>query len=263
MTQISKTSLLTLTIAVSSTLWLAACFDPSDTKETQTQASDDTTTAEASQSKDSAVGSILNVDLIADFRGAPTKSIVPQDEQRRISIIESVFGSGAPADVWIAGSVEGSFTKANASQTLYLFTRGKPEASYPGTKPPMLVVFEDGKPVAQFLLTDMSYQEITAVGDTDFDGVDEVLMTAHAYQMGQRTSSSQLYGVKGGQRTLIETFERVYENNCDAPFSDNQVRAAVLVVATKDTGSQGRLKRIDYVAPCQPGNDAPPLNAYK
>ncbi len=198
-------------------------------------------------------------EVVADFRHAsePAERREVAESERR-EIVSMVFGAGAPKDVWVADSASGAFTHPNTHQQLYLLTRGRPNASSPNVKPPMLVVMQDGVPVAQFVFADMAYQAITNTLDSNGDGIDEVLLTAHAYQMGQQVSATHLYSFAGATRKQLQAFKQVFENACDAAFSDHTVRASVLALDKSPT-SDSALRRWDYIAPCQDDN-APPAH---
>ncbi len=189
--------------------------------------------------------------VVADFRltdSGPKSLTNPAIAQ---GIIESVFGSPAPNDVWLADEAAGSFTQPEQSQRLYLLARGTPTVPNQSSSRPILAVFEKADVVAQFVPPKIAYQGLPATLDINGDGMDDVVATATVYHMGQTTIRADVLSFSGGQRTLLQSLGTVYENSCDAPHADGTVRGAVL-----SQTQSGALATSHFTAPCpSPGRD--------
>ena len=100
----------------------------------------------------------------------------------------------------------------------------------------------------------MAYDAIAASVDSDRDGIDELLLRADGYQMGQSFASLHLLSLAGGKRDLRQRFDQAYLDSCDTPIGARGVRASVLV--RTDSG----LRQEVYRADCPAQGDPQPLD---
>ncbi|MEO1574471.1 MAG: hypothetical protein AAFU65_05870 [Pseudomonadota bacterium] len=192
--------------------------------------------------------------IVADFRGGPRAPEAAADAASRIA---AVYGTPAPADVALAARRTGTFTRPDAPQQAVLFTRGGPLAG-PSARPSLLAVFEGDKVVAQFVVPDVVYHDVAAATDIDGDALDDVVLVAQAYQMGQTTLRADALSLAGGQRRSVAAFGTVFENTCDVPLGDHAVAATV--VAKRPDGT---LERQAYRADCASDGAAPESASFE
>jgi len=181
---------------------------------------------------------------VADFRVIPGAASVASPDAAQ-QIIGKVFGSPVPTDVWLADQITGAFTASGEAQTLYLLARGAQLNQLNQAKRSLLAVFNGDDVVAQFVPPEHSYQNIRGTIDINGDGMDDVLLTTSAYQMGETVVMADVMTFAQGQRKHLHSLGRVFEDNCDAPYSAGKVTAAKIVKS-----SIGQLVRTDYVASC-------------
>ena len=195
--------------------------------------------------------------IVADFRiSRDDVSIASPEVAQRV--IESVFGTPVPDDVWLAGHSRGAFTSADEVQSLYLLARGAQIHNQQSqSKLSLLAVFVDEQVTAQFVPPDHAYNTIQATVDVNDDGIDDVLLTSSAYQMGQSVIMAELLSLAGGQRQQLHSLGKVYQDSCDAPFSKEGVVAAVI-----EKSPDGQLIRSDFVADCPEGDREPVIDDF-
>lgn len=196
-------------------------------------------------------------DIVVDFRGGP-EAVLRDTLAPPANLIEQVFGSPAPADVQVASHVAGRFTSADRAQTIALLTRGGPLAGQVNAKPSMIVLLEQGKVVSQFVPPDVVYHTIAAVFDADGDALDDLVLSAQSYQMGQTAMRADVIGLAGGQRNVLMSLGTVYENTCDVPVGDKAVRA---MLVQRQVG--GELEQAMMVASCSADGSLPARAAFR
>ena len=195
--------------------------------------------------------------IVADFRVSRDEVSIASPEVAQ-QVIESVFGTPVPDDVWLAGQSRGAFTSADEAQTLYLLARGAQINSQQSqSKLSLLAVFVDEQVIAQFVPPDHAYNTIQATVDVNDDGMDDVLLSSSAYQMGQSVIMAELLSLAGGQRQQLHSLGKVYQDSCDAPFSKEGVVAAVI-----EKSPDGQLTRSDFVADCPEGDREPEIDDF-
>jgi hypothetical protein len=194
-------------------------------------------------------------EIVADFRSGP-EPVIAKSATSSIDYVALAFGSPAPDDVQVASVIDGTFTSAERVQSAALLTRGGPLAG-PDAKPSMLVVTDGKRVAAQFVPPDIVYHSIAAVLDADGDGLDDVVLTAQSYQMGQTAMRADVLSLANGQRRTITSLGTVYENTCDVPLGDKAVRAAVV---KRNRG--GQLVKESMSAPCRDDGSAPAEAAF-
>lgn len=173
-------------------------------------------------------------------------------------ITEAVFGTPVPANARVARQWTGEFTAAQKPQTLALITRGEPLSAPDATARSMLAVFENGRLVAQFVPPDPVYHDAPCLVDANSDGLDDVVLAVHGYQMGQVSVYADVLTLAGGQRRKLSSLGTVYENNCDVPGAEPTVTATALFAAADGTLSPRR-----YRADCPAPGEALALSSFQ
>jgi hypothetical protein len=155
----------------------------------------------------------------------------------------------------VVAEVSGAFTASGVGQTAVLIAR----APVPGrdAKPSMLAVFETDRVVAQFVSPDVVYSSIASAVDVNEDGIDELILTAQSYQMGQVRMIADVVTLAGGQQRLVQEVGAVYENTCDAPLGEKLVRTMLLFART-----DGALMTMPLAADCSKDGAAPELDTF-
>lgn len=194
--------------------------------------------------------------IVVDFRAGPQMPAAGR-AAASTNIAEKVFGSPAPADVSVASVVTGRFTAPTNEQSVALLTRGGSVIAQANAKPSMLVVLENQRIAAQFVPPDIVYHSIAAVFDADGDALEDVVLTALSYQMGQTIMRADILSLAGGQRRTIRALGSVYENACDAPFGEKVVRASLL-----RRQANGELKLEKHTAPCTSDGATPTAESF-
>lgn len=202
--------------------------------------------------------------VLIDYRKErPDHQAPPLDARLRRLIIQAAYGAKAvPADYTINSHSSGSFTAQGAREKVYLIQRGGPVAADPnGAQDLSLVVFDaSDQLVAKFKTSDFNF--IAATSDTDGDGINELLLEGSFFNMGTLGSSARLVELKSKQLRLIETFEGVYENPCDAD-SASKINAAAISYAAAGDGKPPTFKVAFYRAPCPARGGEPPFDSFQ
>ena len=192
--------------------------------------------------------------ILFDYRpGLPTPENTASE-----TVVAAVYGSPAPDNVQVSSPVTGAFIEAGAKERLHLLTRGPTIGAPQNSTRSMLALFTGDRLITQFVPPDHTYFHIAAVTDVDGDGIDEIALVAQTYQMGQLSARADVLSLAGGARKLLGTLGIVYENSCDAPFANGDVRAAALRRA-----SDGVLTKETYVAGCPTGGADVAIDAFE
>lgn len=202
--------------------------------------------------------------VLIDYRRKESGHQAPQIEARiRRRIVQAAYGAkSAPDNFSVNSYASGSFTARGARETVYLVQQGKPIAADPNSAQDLaLVVFDASEQlVAKIKTSDFNF--ITATTDTGGDGIHELLLEGSFYNMGTLVSSARLVELKSKQLRLIETFEGVYENPCDADTA-SQITAATITYAAVGDGKPPTFKVAFYRAPCPERGSPPPFESFR
>jgi hypothetical protein len=202
--------------------------------------------------------------VLIDYRKQNSGHKAPTPNARlRRRIIQAVYGaSAAPNDYSFNSYSKGSFTAQGARETVYLIQRGWPVAADPNGAQDLalVVVGASDQIVAKFKTSDFNF--IIAKSDTDGDGVNELLLEGSFFNMGTLGSSARLVELKSKQLRLIETFEGVYENSCDADRA-SQITAAAISYAPVGDGKPPTFQVAFYRAPCPARGGEPPFDSFQ
>jgi len=208
--------------------------------------------------------------IVADFRiaeshapavatdTAPTKADTSSNTVASTAnakkIVDTAMGAGAYERYRLADSAQGYFTDSEQRQSLHLIVDRKVTAIAKKVIPSILVIFQDNRPITQFVPDKAAYLDIASVVDIDKDGLNEVVLTATAYQMGSQFVAADVYGFNNSNDILKQEIGVVYVNTCDsAAADDRQVRASVLFT----TANTDKLTTESFVAPCDKNGEAP------
>jgi len=244
----------TATITVSMALMAASCFAFSD--EVNSTASESASLAETQA-------------VVADFRTIDTQVLAIEPNASATNndalsnsdvskvdakdIVDAALGPGAFERYRLADSAQGYFTDTE-QQSLHVIVNRNVTAVAKEVTPSILVIFQDNKPITQFVPPKASYLNIASVLDVDKDGLNEVLLTANAYQMGSLFVAADVYSFENSDDILKQEIGAVYVNACDSAVADNQqVRASVLFTI-HDTNE---LIAENYIAPCEKNSESP------
>jgi len=209
-------------------------------------------------------------EIVADFRrfepqlsatesDASVANNNPAAKAHAKQIVDAALGAGAFERYRLADTAQGYFTNTEQAQSLHIIVNRKVTAASKKVTPSILVIFQNEKPITQFIPDKASYQEIASVFDSDTDGLNEVLLTATAYQMGSQFVAADLYGFKNTTEQLIQELGVVYENACDSETADaQQVQASVLF--SKKNSNELLAER--YIAPCENSTAVTPSELF-
>jgi len=202
--------------------------------------SDETTSTSAGETTAAANAQ----EIVADFRtidtqvaaieSASTNSAGATTDNAKI-IVDAALGPGSFERYRLADSAQGFFTNKGQQQTLHIIVNRRVTAVAKDTTPSILVVFQDSRPVTQFVLTKASYVGIASVFDIDLDGLNEVLLTSNAYQMGSLFIAADMYGFEDSGNILKQEMGVVYENACDSSIVKNPKVSALVLSLTQNT----------------------------
>ncbi|MBX2836548.1 MAG: hypothetical protein KTR35_06820 [Gammaproteobacteria bacterium] len=216
-----------------------------------------------------------STDIVADFRttdsqdldsesdlatgkNSTSTNIVANKANEKI-IVDAALGSGAFERYRLADSAHGYFTSTEQQQVLHVIVNRKVTAVAKEIIPSILVIFQDEKPITQFVPSNASYLDIASVFDVNNDGLNEVLLTASAYQMGSHFIAADVYGFKVPSDILKQEMGAVYVNACDAAIEENQhISASVL----STTPGSDELVAESYFAPCNKNGELPDVELF-
>lgn len=213
--------------------------------------------------------------IIADFRiadfhtpvfepdAAPTKKTISGDTvTSKVDaklIVDAAMGTDAFERYRLADSAHGYFTGTEQLQSLHVIVNRKVTAVAKKVTPSIIVIFQDDRPVTQFVPDKASYLDIASAPDIDKDGLNEVVLTASAYQMGSRFVAADVYNFKNSNDILKQELGVVYIDACDSVVADDQqVRASVLFT----TNETDELMSESYLAPCDKNGQSPSVEAF-
>jgi len=213
--------------------------------------------------------------IVADFRtadfhapavepdAASTKKNISSDSvESKVDakiIVDAAMGTDAFERYRLADSAQGYFTETEQLQSLHVIVNRKVTAVAKKVTPSILVIFQDDRPITQFVPNKASYLDIASVSDIDKDGLSEVVLTASAYQMGSRFVAADVYGFKNSNDILKQELGVVYVNACDSIVADDQqVRASVLFT----TYETDKLMSESYTAPCDKNGQSPDVESF-
>jgi|SRR5208283_229717 len=145
--------------------------------------------------------------------------------------------------------LDGSFTAPRTRQTAYFIKVGEcfaSTSSYWGTY--RLAIFEGSRLVANVSPQvgthgDWQANGIATAADVNNDGMDELLLVAIAFGMGEVEEKAGLVSLRSGKLETIRGFDSVYDNPC---ASQNPDRVTASVIAYSST----HLFVDEYEAPC-------------
>jgi len=208
-------------------------------------------------------------EIVADFRDHNTQflasglsEIDTESDQAGYAIakniVETALGTGSFEQYRLADSALGNFTSPE-QQSLHIIVNRQLTAIANEVTPSILLIFQNNKPVNQFVPTKASYLAILSVFDTDNDGMHEVLLTGTTYQMGTHFVSADVYSFKNPDNLLRQEMGVVYTNACESSVaSTQQVQASILSLPPK----HGELMAESFVAPCTNNKESPDSNQF-
>jgi len=243
------------TIALAMPVILASCVAISDTHTNATTVSASLANTQPIVADFRTIDSqVLTIEPdVNTNRNEPSDNAGPNKVDAK-KIVDAALGAGAFERYRLADSAQGYFTSSEQQQSLYVIANRKVTAVAKEITPSILVIFQEDKPITQFVPSKASYLDIAAVFDVNNDGLTEVLLTATAYQMGSLFVAADVYSFANPNDILKQEIGVVYVNACDTVNAHSQqVRASVLY-ATQDTDE---LLAKSYIAPCDNNGDSP------
>jgi hypothetical protein len=144
---------------------------------------------------------------------------------------------------YVSQMAKGSFTRANASQTLYVIRVGECGATAKndyGSN--MLVVFDGQNVVARGLTTGRT--SIRGIFDLSGDGRQEILLTSEWGRQGVSDESIKLARFDGSALTILKDFGMVFR-------SDGEEETASVVRAIRGADGHVTYKVMTTARPCQ------------
>jgi hypothetical protein len=143
-----------------------------------------------------------------------SESSLPEAKPADIAIAKAIFGPQAH-DITVNARLTGhAFTRKGAMQTLLVLQQGGPDATDPQGQEATLAVFGNGSPVLRLRTRLGNF--ITASGDVDGDGIDEILLRADAYNMGQGVTRLTLVKFVDGKLRTLRQFDEAVVDACDS-----------------------------------------------
>lgn len=150
----------------------------------------------------------------------------------------------------IVDSVNGSFTTAGQTQTLYVISVNECNASHAdnfGTK--RVAIFAGQQLIADL---DVDFRSsIVKKLDLNLDGIDELLMTSGDMAQGTLVEMAGLLSFENGRLKVIEDFGTVNEDSCASGFPGSSAKAAVIWFAPVPLGKMPKLQQDNYQSPCR------------
>jgi len=214
--------------------------------------------------------SAKNNEIVADFRDPSTQERAnglhvanaefnQSNKTKAKALVEATLGPDTFDRYRLADSAQGRFTSSD-QQSLHILVDRKATAVEKKVTPSIIVIFQDDKPLTQFVPTNAAYSAVVSVFDIDNDGFHEVLLTGAAYQMGTQFVSADVYSFRNPSDILKQAIGVVYTNACDSSVTDIQTINASILSITPD---MDELMAETYVVPCSTNNesqDSEPIN---
>jgi hypothetical protein len=148
----------------------------------------------------------------------------------------------------VVEAATGSFTTADAKQSLYLVANGECGATHADHWGSMTIAAVEGHTaVAQANLGGGS--SLRGVFDVEGDGKNELLVTAGFTNQGATTESATLYRFEGKKLVEVASFGEVYSNDCDGA-SPSKKEEFTIVHAIVRPGAAPEFKSEKRSAPC-------------
>jgi len=151
---------------------------------------------------------------------APSSSEASKADEK--AIVDTALGTDAFERYRLAASANGFFPNTEQQQSLHVIVNRKVTAVAKEVIPSILVIFQNEKPITQFVPSKASYLDIASVFDINEDGLDEVLLTASAFQMGSQFVAADVYSFKVPSDILKQEMGVVYVNACDTAIEENK-----------------------------------------
>jgi len=234
----------------------------------------DRTDSDVSSSANLLESAVYKPRIVADFRDHNTQlrangldiksgvsaqaSINKESNAQAKEIVEATLGAGSFEQYRLADSARGSFTSTE-QQSLHIIVNRRATSVGKNNMSSIIVIFQDSQPIIQFVVTKATYLAVVSVFDADNDDMNEVLLSAAAYQMGTRFVTAHVYSFKDPTDILKQELGIIYANGCESTIADAQViRAASLSL----TPSVYALMADSYVAPCDLENATPSIDQF-
>ncbi|NZA26082.1 hypothetical protein H0E84_06760 [Luteimonas sp. SJ-92] len=190
-------------------------------------------------------------EVLLDLRAPAAAFETTAEETRRV--VAAVYGEGAPGDLELTSRADGAFTAPDARQTAYTLRRGGAVPGPDRARTLLAVLEDDDRVAAQFVV---DHDRIAAAADVEGDGIEELFLASHGYQMGQAYVGLELVSLAGGQRRTRAEYPQAWLDACGNPAGERHVEAAVIVRGAP----QPELRR--FRADCT-GDRPPAIDDYR
>jgi hypothetical protein len=150
----------------------------------------------------------------------------------------------------IVDSVNGSFTAAGQSQTLYVISVSECNASHADNFGTKRVAIFNGQQLVADLDVDFRNSIVKKL-DLNLDGIDELLMTSGDMAQGTLIEMASLVSFENGRVKVLEDFGTVNEDSCASGFPGSTSKASVIWFAPVSLGQMPKLRQDNYESPCR------------
>ena len=150
----------------------------------------------------------------------------------------------------IVDSVNGSFTAAGQTQTLYVISVSECNASHADNFGSKRVAIFNGQQLVADVDVDFR-NSIAKKLDLNLDGLDELLMTSGDMAQGTLIEMASLLSFENGHVKVLEDFGTVTEDSCGSGFPGSSAKASVIWFAPVPIGQMPKLKQDNYASSCR------------